>query len=190
MGINDSVIINIYLIFRSRYCFGLFSGLRFLDLFTIFIVNALRGMKAFPLNFLVGGWFLLTDSFHRFSGEKPSGLHEVQFTEDLRKVKLSGEACVLCCVYLFIIYLFIACLYVCFLITLRELFVGSCINYVAQHRGGWGAISVFWWDSSGLNCSPLDLMQYVMKSLPSSLIYCCHCLQLLLCVVSMDKPVY
>ena len=32
-------------------------------------------MKAFPLNFLVGGGFLLADSFRRFSGEKPGGVH-------------------------------------------------------------------------------------------------------------------
>ena len=62
MVINDAVIVNIYLAFRSHYCFGL------------------RGMKAFLLNFLVrpggvGGWgggergveVLLVDSFHRFS---------------------------------------------------------------------------------------------------------------------------
>ena len=38
------------------------------------------------------------------------------------------------------------------------------------------AIYVFWWVSSGFICSPLDLMQDVMKSLPSFLIYCCYCL--------------
>ena len=134
MVINDSVIINIYLAFRSRYCFGLFSELRFLDLFTIFIVIALRGMKTFPLNFLVRGWFLLTDSFHRFSGEKPGGLHEVLVYRGSPQGEIKWRSlCFALClfIYLFIIYLFIACLYVCFLITLRELFVSSCINYVA-----------------------------------------------------------
>ena len=84
---------------------------------------------------MVGGGFLLTDSLHRFSGEKPDELHEILVAEDLRTVKLGGEACILRCVYLFIcliICLFIACLYVCFLITSRELelFVTSCISYV------------------------------------------------------------
>ena len=34
-------------------------------------------MKAFPLNLLVGGEFLLTDNFQKFSSEKPDGLHEI-----------------------------------------------------------------------------------------------------------------
>ena len=50
---GDSAIINIYLAFRSRQLSGLFCRMRFLDLFTIFIVIALRGMKAFLLKFLV-----------------------------------------------------------------------------------------------------------------------------------------
>ena len=56
-----------------------------------------------------------------------------RFVEDLRTGKVDGEACVLHCVYLFIYFficLFIVCLCVCLLFTLRELFVGSCINYV------------------------------------------------------------
>ena len=47
--------------------------------------------------------------------------------------------------------------------------------------------------NSGLNCSPVDLMLDVIKSLPSFLIYCCYCSYLFLLwlsIVSMDKPVY
>ena len=54
-------------------------------------------------------------------------------------------------------------------------------------------ISVFWWVSSGLICSPVDLMHDVMKSSPSFLIYCCYCLCLFilwLSIVSIDKLVY
>ena len=63
------------------------------------------------------------------------------------------EKLVFCAVfiYLFVCYVFIYCLFVvCFLITLRKLFDGSCIDYVVQHRGAWRAICVFWWVTSGL----------------------------------------
>ena len=68
-------------------------------------------------------------------------------------------------IFLFVSYLFIYCLFVCLLITLRK----------QSEEGGRGAISVFWWVSSSLICSPVDLMQNVMQSLPSFLIYCCYC---------------
>ena len=72
-------------------------------------------MKAFPLNFMVGSGFLLTSSFHKFSGEKPGGVTNFWFAEDLRTVKLGGEACVLRCVYLSIgllfVYLLLACMF-------------------------------------------------------------------------------
>ena len=84
-------------------------------LFIIFIVITLRGMKAFLVNFLVGVRFLLADSFHSFSGEKPGGC------------TLCFELCLF--IYLFVICLFIVCLCFCFLFTLRELFVGPCIKY-------------------------------------------------------------
>ena len=109
-------------------------------------------MKAFPLNFLVGDGFLLTDSFHRFSGENPAALHEILVCGGSPHGEIGWRnLCFALClfIYLFIICLFIVCLHVCFLITLRELFVGSCINYVAERRevaggaGGGGAISVF-----------------------------------------------
>ena len=145
-------------------------------------------MKAFPLNYLVGGGFLLTDSFHRFSAEKPVGYTKFQFAEDLCTVKLGGEACVLRCVYLFIC-LFIACLYVCFLITLRKLFVASCISSVVQRRGDWGRGGYFCvlagelWPN--IFSFAFDARQDVMKSLPSFLIYCCYCLQLFILLLSI-----
>ena len=104
-------------------------------------------MKAFPLNFMVGGGFLLTDSFHRFSGEKSGELQEI----------------LVCAVfiYLFVCYLFIYCLFVCLLFNY---FNGAVCCFMHQlcglaPCGLGGAISVFWWVSSGLICSPLDLMQ-------------------------------
>ena len=106
---------------------------KWIYLFTIFIVFALRGMKAFPLNFMVRGGFLLTDSFYRFSGEKPGELLKILVCEGSPhgEIRWRSLCCALCLfIYLFIICLFIACLYVCSLITLRGLFVASCINYV------------------------------------------------------------
>ena len=90
-------------------------------------------MKAFPLNFLVGGGFLLTDSFHRFSSEKSRGLHKVLVCGGSPHGKIGWRSlCFALClfIYLSIMLLFVACLYVFFLIALRELFIGSCINYV------------------------------------------------------------
>ena len=85
------------------------------------------------------GGVLLMDSFHRFSGEKPDGLHQILVCGESPHGEIGWR---------------------------RFCFV----------RWGLGAISVFWCVSSGLVCSPLDLMQDVMKSLPSFLIYCCYCL--------------
>ena len=64
-------------------------------------------MKAFLVNFLVVGEFLLADSFHIFSGQKPGGeggegCKKSWFPEDLCTGKLDGEAFVLRCVYLFV----------------------------------------------------------------------------------------
>ena len=99
-------------------------------------------MKAFPLNFLVGGGFLLADSFHRFSGEKPGGLHKISVCGRSPYGEIEWRS--LCFTlflffYLFIICLFIVFLCVCFFFTLRELFIGSCINVWG---GGGGGISV------------------------------------------------
>ena len=137
---------------------------------TIFIAIPLRGMKAFPLNFVVGRGVLLTDSFQRFSSEKPGGLHEILVCGGSPHGEIGWRSLYFVLsffIYLFLICLFIACLCICFLITLREQLCGLA---------PWGAISVFWWVSSGLICSPVDLMQDVMKSLPSFLIYCYYCL--------------
>ena len=49
-----------------------------MDIFIYYlIVIALCGMKTFPLNFPVGGVFLLANIFRRFLGEKPGGLHKI-----------------------------------------------------------------------------------------------------------------
>ena len=90
-------------------------------------------MKAFPLSFMVGGQFLLTDNFHRFSGEKSGELHKILVCGgsppgEIGRSSLCFALCLF--IYLFIICLCIACLYVSFLITFGELFVASCINYV------------------------------------------------------------
>ena len=77
---------------------------------------------------MVGGGFLLTYSFRRFSGEKPRELHEILVCGGSPHGDIGWRSlCFVLClfIYLFIIYLFIACLYICFLITLRELFVAS-----------------------------------------------------------------
>ena len=90
-------------------------------------------MKAFPLNFMVGGGVLLTDSFHRLSGEKPGELDKILVCGGSPHGEIGWRSlCFTLClfIYLFIICLFIACLYVCFLITLRKLFVASCISSV------------------------------------------------------------
>ena len=81
-----------------------------------------------------GCGFPLTENFHIFSGEKPCGLHEVlvcggSLHGEIGRRSLYFALCLF--IYLFIICLFIACSYVCFLITLRELYVGSYTNYEA-----------------------------------------------------------
>ena len=89
------------------------------------------------------------------------------------------EKFVFCAVfnYLFVYYAFIYCWFICLLFNY---FKGAVFWFRHQFCGlaPWvlGGGSVFWWVSSGLICSPLDLMQDVMKSLPSFLIYCCYCL--------------
>ena len=94
---------------------------------------ALRRMKVFPLYFLVGGGFLLMDTFNRFSSEKPGGLHEILVSGGSPQGEIGMKSfrfALYLFIYLLVICLFIACLYVSFLITLRELFAGSCINYL------------------------------------------------------------
>ena len=86
----------------------------------------------FPLNFLVGGGFLLTDSFHRFLNEKPGGLHENlvcrgSLHDEIGWRSLCFAQCLFIC--LLFVYLLLVSMFA-FLITLRELFVGSCISFV------------------------------------------------------------
>ena len=101
---------------------------RWIYLCTISIVIALRGMKAFPLNFPVGGGFLLADIFRRFLGEKPGGLHEILVCGGSPHGEIGWRSLsfsLILFIYLFIIFLFLTCLCVCFLITLREQLCGS-----------------------------------------------------------------
>ena len=133
-------------------------------------------------------YFLLVDSFHRFSGEKSGGLHDVSVCGgsshgEIIWRSLSFSLCLF--IYLFIICLFIVCLCVCFLIIFKKVFVGHAsimwFNAVGKGDGGgyfYGIVWRFWWVSSGLFCSPVGLMQDVMKSLPSFLTYCYYCLYL------------
>ena len=65
-------------------------------------------MRAFPLNFMVEGGFLLTDSFHRLSGEKPGELHENLVCRGLPHGEIGCRG--LCFAYCLFLYLFIACL--------------------------------------------------------------------------------
>ena len=72
-----------------------------------------------------GGGVLLADSFHRFSGEHPGGLHKISIV--LPTISARGnwmEKLVFCAIgwrslcfalYLFVYYLFIHCLFVCLL---------------------------------------------------------------------------
>ena len=90
-----------------------------------------------------GGGFLLVDSFHRFLGEIPGGLHEILVCGG----SPHGEI-VFCAVsiYSFIICLFIVCLCVCFLIIFKQLFVGSYINLAPLEGEGWeGWGGLFLW---------------------------------------------
>ena len=75
----------------------------------------------------------MTNSLHRFSGEISGGLHEILVCGESPHGEIGWRS--LCFalplfIFLFINCLFIACLYDRFLITLRELFVGLCINYM------------------------------------------------------------
>ena len=77
----------------------------------------------------------------------------------LRRISARGnwvEKLVFCVefIYLFLFYLFIYCLFVCLLFNY---FKGAIVWFSALGRGG--TISVFWWVSSCLICSPVDLMQ-------------------------------
>ena len=140
MIIDDSVIIYIYPAFRSRCCFGLLYGLRFLDngyIYTIFIVITLHGMKVFQSNFLVGGGFPLVKVSIDFWMNRPADCSNSLFAENLCIAKLDGKASVLHFVCLFIylfIYLLFVYLYIYFLFTLRELFIRSCINSVVEYH--------------------------------------------------------
>ena len=83
---------------------------------TILIVITLRGMKAFPLNFLVGDGFLLVDGFHRFSVEKPGWLHKISVCRgsshgEIRWRILRFALPLFIC--LLFAYLFIVCLFMC-----------------------------------------------------------------------------
>ena len=93
----------------------------------MFIVIALRGMKAFSLNFLV---VVVVEE----RGESVDGHFPQILNFSLRMISALWSwvgKLVFCAVFIYLcVCLFTACLYVCFLITLRELFVGSCINYV------------------------------------------------------------
>ena len=129
---GDSAIINIYLAFRSRQRSRLFCRIRFLDLLTIFIVIALRGMKAFPLS----SWWRWVSVDGQFS--QILGWETQWATRNFSLWRISArwnwvEKLLISTVfiYLFVYYLLIYYFFVCFLITLRELFVGSCMNYVA-----------------------------------------------------------
>ena len=66
-------------------------------------------------------------------------------------------------IYLFVYYLFIYCLFACLLFNYFNgavcCFMHQLCGLAPWGLGGGGAISVFWWVSSGLICSPLDLMQ-------------------------------
>ena len=67
------------------------------------------------LSFLAGGGFLLTDSFHRFSSEKPDGLHEILVCGGCPHGKIGWRSLrfALCLfIYLFIfVYLLLVCMF-------------------------------------------------------------------------------
>ena len=92
-------------------------------------------MHAFPLNFMVGGRFLLKDSFHRFSGEKPGELHEIFFCGGFPHGEIEWRS--LCFALCLFIYLFIYCLFVCLLFNY---FKGAVCCFMHQLCGlaPWG----------------------------------------------------
>ena len=82
--------------------------------------------------------------------------------------KLDGEACVLCCVYLFTYCLFVCLLFIYFKGAVCWVIHQSCgLVSLEKGVGGYfcGVFWQFWWAISGLFCSHVGLMQDVMKSL-------------------------
>ena len=85
----------------------------------------------------------MTDSFHRFSSEKPGGLHEIlvcgRYPHGEMRREAWVEKLVFCAVfiYLFVYYLFIYCLFVCLLFNY---FKGAVCCFMHQLCGlaPWG----------------------------------------------------
>ena len=117
----------------------------------------------FPLISWWGGWVSVEGQFPQIFGWETRWA-----TRNFSLQRISArwnwvEKLVFCAVfiYLFVCYLFIYCLFVCLLFNY---FNGAVCCFMHQlcglaPCGLGGAISVFWWVSSGLICSPLDLMQ-------------------------------
>ena len=119
--------------------------------------------RLFPLISWSGMGLCWRTVFTNFRVRNPVGLQSFS----LRRISARWnwvEKLVFCVlfIYLLVCNLFIYCLFVCLLFNY---FKGAVCYLMHQLCGlapwglGWGTISMFWWVSSGLICSPLDLMQ-------------------------------
>ena len=139
-------------------------------------------MKAFLLNFLLRGGFLLTECFHIFSGKKSGGLRKISVSggSPHRKIGWRSSCFALCLfIYLLFVYLKGAVCWVMHQLCGLALLEGGGGGYLR------GVSWRFWWLYSGLLCSPVGLMQDVMRSLPSILTCCYYCLYLFMLMLSI-----
>ena len=158
---------------------------------TIFIAITLHGIRAFLINFLVEGegWVSVGRQFLQIFRWKTWGATQ---NLSLWRVSPKGnwmEELVFCAVVIYLlVYYFFYLLFVCvfaFYLLLQSCLLGHAsvmwFSVVGRGEGGgyfYGIVWWFWWVSSGLFCSPVCLMQDVMKSLPSFLTYCYYCVYL------------
>ena len=108
----------------------------------------------------------MTDSFHRLTAGKPGELHEILICGGSPHGEIGWRS--LCFALCLFIYLFIYCLFVCLLFNYFKeavcCFMHQLCGLAPWRLGvGGGAISLFWWVSSGLIYSPLALMEGKMR---------------------------
>ena len=127
------------------------------------------------------GGFLLAESFYRFPGEKPGGLHEVLVCGGSPHNEIGWRSLCFSLVFCVFIYFFIICFFYCLFVCLLFIYFYGAVCWVmyqlcdlALLEGVWGcyfcgAVCRFCRVSSGLFYSPVGLIQDVMESLHSFL---------------------